>query len=380
MPHVAVVFEFPTLNGGERSMLVALKALKQDSRFRFSAIAPKHGDLADSLAALDISIRPFQVRREDCKQPAAALHEQLEHIIRDAKPDLLHGNSLSMSRLIGQLTISRDSDLQRTGHLRDIMKLKARVIADLNANDGLIAVSEATRRFHVSQGLNAEHCHVIQNGVDTIVFAPRDSIATRKQLLPQIPATAKILLNVGQICLRKDQLLLARCVCCMLQERDDLHLVIVGKRHSEKAESIAFEEAITEEFRQAGKRQHLHLMGCRGDVNRLMNAADLLVHTARQEPLGRTLLEAAASGLPIIATKVGGTPEILRHGVDAWLVPANAEAELIKAVTSLVDNDDQRQRLVASARGRIQTEFNVQRSAQRLAEFWLLHTESAVEN
>ena len=177
-------------------------------------------------------------------------------------------------------------------------------------------------------------------------------------------------MSVGQICLRKDQLTLAKSVCELLQRRNDVYLAIAGERHSTKAESVAFEAAIRQEFEIAGKRSHLRLLGRRSDVDVLMNAADLLVHAAKQEPFGRTLLEAAASGLPIVATNVGGTAEMLVHGRDAVLVPANDTVALTIAVADLLDDPERQNRLATAARSRVSQQFSLSTAAGHLADCW----------
>ena len=370
MPHVAVLFEFPTLNGGERSMLAVLQALTLDHSFRFSAIAPQEGDLAHALSRLSIPVYPLAMREHGRKLPESILHEQLLRIVRRISPDILHSNSLSMSRTAGQIKFIGPSGFRRTGHLRDIIRLNAKVVSDLNANDALIAVSEATRIFHVSQGLDSERCTVIHNGVDSNTFRPRDKRSIRLQLFPEVPASAKLLLNVGQICLRKGQHHLAKTVSTLLKTRDDVHLLIAGERHSTKSESIACEAAIHEEFAATGHSSQLHMAGYRDDVHLIMNAADVLVHTARQEPFGRTLLEAASSGLPIIATNVGGTSEMLRHNQDAMLVQPDDQTALTSTLVELLNDESRRQKLAKSARERIRQEFTAQRMATRMSEFW----------
>ena len=101
-----------------------------------------------------------------------------------------------------------------------------------------------------------------------------------------------------------------------------------------------------------------------------MNAADLLVHTSRQEPFGRTLLEAAASGLPVIATDVGGTSEMLRDNEDVVLVSADEPSELDCAITDALDSPSDCLRRSDSARQRVETEFSLQKAAEKMATFW----------
>jgi glycosyltransferase involved in cell wall biosynthesis len=93
----------------------------------------------------------------------------------------------------------------------------------------------------------------------------------------------------------------------------------------------------------------------------------LLLHTARQEPLGRVLLEAAASGLPVVATDVGGTPEIFpadAHG--AMLVRPGDVPAVVEAVAHLLSDEQLRQAVGRAARARAEAVFDVQAAAGRV--------------
>lgn len=367
--HIGILFEFPTLNGGEHSMLAVLQTL-QKSHFRFTAIAPDDGPLPNRLQSLGIPVIPFRVRSESgVKRDQTDLDRDLNAILQAQQPDLLHSNSLSMSRLIGGFKSRSGIVLKTTGHLRDIIKLSRSAIRDLNRNDGLVAVSKATQDFHVAQGLTKNVCRVIHNGIDRQAFET-STTDDRPELFRNVDPKAKIVLNVGQICLRKNQLHLAESVCEMLRHRDDVHLALVGERHSTKQESIDYEQAIHACFEAEGRIDHLHTFGFRDDVARFMNACDVLVHTSRQEPFGRTLLEAAISELPIIATDVGGTSEMLRPGSEAILILPDEHRSLISAIEDVFSNPRDAEDRAANARRRVTTEFSIQNAATALADFW----------
>ncbi len=352
-------------------MLSVLDMLQEEGAFQFTALAPGVGLLADELTKRQIPVRDFSIRNEAGEKCSFdVIERRLSDLLNELRPDILHANSLSMSRLTGQLESDTLPPLKRTGHLRDIIRLKKKVVSDLNRNDGLIAVSKATSDFHVAQGLDPLRCRVVHNGVDTERFQPCDSAILRAKLFPSVPATHTILLNVGQICLRKGQLDLAKAVVGLLQDHSDVHLAFVGQRHSTKQESVDYEAAIQQQFTQAGCGTHLHMLGYRDDIPDLMNAADLLVHAARQEPFGRTLLEAASSGLPIIATNVGGTTELLRPGTDATLVSSGDVASLTAAIDKALSTPELCCSLAASARQRIEANFTIKNAADQLAEFW----------
>lgn len=369
MTRVALIFEFPTLNGGERSMLAVVDRLRAASAdWDFTAIAPDAGRLSGALAARGIPNRTLAMRDENGKRfPRETVLCALRDLLDDVRPDLLHANSLSMGRLTGAL--GDHFPIPRLAHLRDIMRLSNSTVRDLNRNDRTICVSAATRKFHVAQGLEERKSHVLYNGVDCDAFQPQDGAAEIRGALG-IPLESQIALTVGQIGLRKGHDILAAAAVSLREKLPNLHFIVVGERHSVKEESIEFERNIVSRFRDAGMSNRLHLLGFRDDVAAIMKTADLLVHPAHQEPLGRVLLEAAASGLPIIATDVGGTAEILESGVSAELLPPGDPARLAESIHRLLHSPETLRSYAAKARQVIESRFTIAIAADNLAAIW----------
>lgn len=362
--HVALLFEFGTLNGGEHSILTTLDRLPGD--VQATAIAPASGRLAATLDNRGIHRVEFDIRDANgSRRPRTELLDDIARIVDQLAPDVLHANSLSMARWTGTLG-DRVAHVRRTGHLRDIVKLSAAVIRDLNGNDRLVAVSQATAAFHIERGLDGDKVDVIHNGVDLSRFRPRLRSGTLRVELG-LPDDALIALAIGQIGLRKGQDVLAEAAVLLDDPR--LHFVLVGERFSEKAESVAFERAIGERFTAAGMADRLHRLGYRDDVAELMNEADLLVHPAKQEPLGRVLLEAAASWLPIIATDVGGTREIVDEDA-AWLVPAGSAEALAEAIATALADGFERTNRALTALQVVESRCAADDAAESLVRFW----------
>jgi glycosyltransferase involved in cell wall biosynthesis len=92
----------------------------------------------------------------------------------------------------------------------------------------------------------------------------------------------------------------------------------------------------------------VRFLGLREDIPKLLNELTLLVHPARQEPLGRVLLEAAAAGVAVVATAVGGTPEIFSDGGSAVLVRPDDESALAAAMDRLLSDPAARRQLGTS--------------------------------
>jgi glycosyltransferase involved in cell wall biosynthesis len=230
----------------------------------------------------------------------------------------------------------------------------------------LAAVSLATRAFHVRQGVDAAKCVVVNNGVDLEIYRPRPACGYLHREL-RLPADARLVATIGQIGLRKG-VDIALAAAKLLP---DVHWLIVGERISDKGESRELEAQLHATAEQPPLAGRVHFLGSRDDVPQLLPECTLLVHAARQEPLGRVLLEAAACGLAVVATDVGGTREIFPTDADgALLVPANDPAALATAALALLSDDPRRRALADAGRRRAEAAFDANLAARRLIDLY----------
>jgi glycosyltransferase involved in cell wall biosynthesis len=307
MLDVLLLCEYPSLNGGENSMLATRPRLGQEG-LRFAVACPAAGPLADALRGRGVEVVAFQPRdASGRRRPLGELREQLAGLLRRRSPRLLHANSLAMARLSGPVACRLG--LPSIGHLRDIIRLSARAIGDVACHARLVAVSRATRAWYLRQGLAAEKTFVLHNGVDLERFHPRPPTGYLHRELG-LPPGARLAGTIGQIGLRKGQDVLRQAAATLADQAPELHYLIVGRRFSEKDESRRFEQEVRSAAWIGPLAGRWHSLGWRRDVPELLSELTLLVHPARQEPLGRVLLEAAACGVPVVATDVGGTREI----------------------------------------------------------------------
>jgi glycosyltransferase involved in cell wall biosynthesis len=366
MPRLLVLCEFPTLLGGERSMLATLPFVRA-AEFEVFVAAPAIGLLAEELAASGVPHLHWITHDPDgARQPLAALRGAVRQIVRDVQPHLLHANSLSAGRIAGPVTAERG--VPGIGHLRDILKLSTQAISDLNANRKLIAVSQATHDFHVAQGLDAAKCTVINNGIDLTEFTPTTPTGYVHREL-QLPTDAQLCAVVGQLGLRKGTDVALAAASMLAHRLPNLHWLIIGERTSAKDESRQFEQSLRRVAASPPLAGRVHFLGTRTDMHRLLPECTLLVHAARQEPLGRVLIEAAACGLAVVATCVGGTREIFPpHANAAALVPPESADVLARAVGNLMFDSLRRLQLGRAARRRAENAFDVRTAAARLIE------------
>jgi glycosyltransferase involved in cell wall biosynthesis len=365
MPEILILCEYPTLNGGERSMLATLDGVRAGG-FAPTVIAPPDGPLASELAARSIELIPFECRTADGTRIAQSqLREELAEILRSRRPTLLHANSLAMGRLSGP--VAADCGLPSIAHLRDIVRLSTQAVADLNRHRRLLAVSAATREFHVAHGLDAHKTHVLYNGVDLDLFCPRTPTGYLHREL-SLPLDAQLIGNIGQIGLRKGQDVLLEAARVVVDRWSTAHFLIVGERNSEKDESRDYEDRLR--HAASGLSGRVHFLGRRDDIPLLLNELTLLAHSARQEPLGRVLLEAAASGVAVVATDVGGTREILAHKTAARLFPPDDAASLASAILELLGNRQLAERLGGAARRCAEERFDIWTTVSKLLEHY----------
>jgi glycosyltransferase involved in cell wall biosynthesis len=370
MPRLLILCEYSTVLGGERSMLATLPAIAA-AGFEICIAAPSTGGLPVVIHDRGIAHIVWHTHDESGhRRPLAELRADLATAIRHIAPDLIHANSLSTARIAGP--VASQLSMRSIGHLRDIIKLSASTVADLNQHLALIAVSNATRDFHLQQGLQPQKCRFLYNGVDLSEFQPRPSTGYLHRELA-IPNDSRLIAVIGQLGLRKGTDVALASARNTIEQFPETHWLIVGERTSAKAESREFEMRLRQMAAETSLRSHIHFLGNRTDIASLLAECTLLVHAAHQEPLGRVLLEAAAAGTAIVATNVGGTPEIFPSEFEsAILVPPNDPDAITSAVSSLLANEPRRLSYAYAAHRRAESAFDIRDAARRLVRQYQL--------
>ena len=371
--HALLVSEYGALNGGEFSFLAALPKL-QSAGFEFTAALPPDTDFARLLADNNVRIEPFSFHddanfdsddrgskpqaRVRSRKPQSQIRAELEQLISRLNVDLVHANSLAAGRILGPVTANLKA--VGLGYIRDIIKLSKKAIEDVSQLDRIVAVSQATANLHIANGMPAEKILVIHNGVDLQRFRPK-----WLDLKPTPFLDTRVCLCIGQIGMRKGIDLTLKMLAQAFSQIPNAELWIVGERHSQKQEAVEYEQQLHSFVKENFADGAVKWLGRRDDVPDLMRQADVLVHAARQEPLGRVLLEAAASGLPIVTTSVGGTPEILSGLEDFMFDPKNFDAA-IPAVTELLLNEERHREVSTALRKVAEQKFSAERAGEDL--------------
>lgn len=196
----------------------------------------------------------------------------------------------------------------------------------------------------------------IYNGVDIHRFHPR--IGPRGEFGPNgfAPSGTVVVGAVGRMQTVKDQLTLVRAFLHLLKTepsaRECLRLVLVGDGPLRDASRRLLREADAEPL--------AWLPGERNDIPEMMRGFDLFVLPSLAEGISNTILEAMASGLPVIATRVGGNPELVEEGETGRLVPASDPIAMAEAIRSYLADRAQSTRQGQAGRRKVESRFSIE--------------------
>ncbi|MDF1661350.1 MAG: glycosyltransferase family 4 protein [Planctomycetota bacterium] len=361
---IAYLLEYPTVSGGERSLLCLLDHLDR-SRFVPVLFAPKQGPMAQEIRVRGLAHVPYEMNAAGRRRPFDEVQKDLAGLLLASEISLLHGNSLSCAEYTG--LVGEEAGLPAVAHVRDIQKLKASRRGRLVRNKKLIAVSHGTRDHLVGQGLSESLVEVVWNGIPEKFC---DAAEVKSPLWPGWEPGMRVIANIGQICLRKAQDLCLEAMIPLLKADSELHLLFVGERFSKKAESVRFEESLHERTEDEALGQQIHFTAYRDDVPAILGETLLLAHSAHQEPLGRVLLEAQISGVPVVGMTVGGNQEVVESGRTGLLVPKGEVEAFRQAVSKLLNDDKMREEMGQRARRRATERFDPERSAAGVMDIY----------
>ncbi len=179
----------------------------------------------------------------------------------------------------------------------------------------VIAVSESLRRLAGELGVS--QARVIPNGVDSSLFHPRDKSAARVRL--GLPQDRTILLSVGAFVEGKGHERVLDVLAQIVTRRPDLLYVAVGNDGGRDSRLAAIRQRVQAQGLE--ERVRLEVARPHEEVPFWTAAADLFCLATRREGWSNAVTEALACGLPVVTTRVGGNPEIVRDGEDGFLVP-----------------------------------------------------------
>jgi glycosyltransferase involved in cell wall biosynthesis len=273
---------------------------------------------------------------------------RLWRLLRRERADLLHLHSRRGADLLGGIA-GRLAGLPVLLTRRvDNREPRALVPLKYALFDHVVAISQGIAAVLRADGVPAARISCVPSAVDTDIYRPqrdRAWLAAETGIAPQQPVIGM----VAQLIPRKGHRYLLAALPALLARHPAAQVLLLGRG--------PLQAQLQADIAAQGLADRVWMMGFRDDLPRLLPCLDLLVHPAEREGLGVSLLQAAACGVPIVASDAGGMPEVVQE--NGHLVPPGDVAALAAAMACVLDQPAQAARMGELGRALVQRRFSV---------------------
>lgn len=341
--NIVMVITGLNLGGAETQLVRLCSALRQRHwQIRIVTMIPS-GAYQAELDRIGIPVSCLHMRR---KVPDPRGIWRLARLLRSYNPDIVH-SFMVHANLVARVTrlfapmpvlISSVRTISEGSRLRELLYRVTDPLCDISTHVCRVGVE----RYVQIKAVPAHKIRYIPNGIDTSVFRPDEEV--RRRLRAELGIGEPFVwLAVGRFEPPKDYPTMLAAFSQVVQNNPRRLLLIAGEGPLRgEIESIAC---------SLGLERYVRFLGVRRDVPQLMNAADAYVMSSSREGLPNVLLEAQATGLPAVATDVGGNREIVIDGETGFMVPPRDPNALAEAMQRLMEMDE-RERLLMGDAGR----------------------------
>jgi glycosyltransferase involved in cell wall biosynthesis len=261
--------------------------------------------------------------------------------------------TVPVARLAGAVIVVasiRDTGDLLTGVQRRLLKLVCRLA------DCVLVNAEAIRENLLEQGYDPGNIVVIRNGITLSKASGKQRSAVLRREL-EIPLSARVVAVFSRLNRMKGVEYFLDAAMVLAGRFPDVHFLVVGDGGSKPE--------LEEHARRLGLERRIVFTGFRSDVPDLLSEAAISVLPSLSEGTSNTLLESMAAGIPVVATRVGGNPEVVEDGVSGLLVPPRDSAALAAATGRLLEDPDLALRLGRAGMRRVSELFSIDGSVHQ---------------
>ncbi len=356
---VMFVHGITEIGGAERELLRILDRLS-DFKYRALVVCPERGPLHDELSHRKIETRsvPFPAWRKlrsYPRRPAAV--RCLRNVIVAERPDLLHVNDIWW--VPQTLRASTESAIPILAHVRQKIEPQKVRRYELEKVDRVLPVARQIQRSLEAGGVRPERLSTLHSGID-IGDVPDDQDGSEIRRRFGIPGSAPLLGTVANLFPRKGYDVMLRALPAILNAVPDIHYLIVG------GGDASYEKSLRSLVGNLGLDHRVHFAGFQESIYPYLAAMDLYVQPAHMEGLPIAVLEAMAMRKPVVATFVGGLPEVVEDGQTGYLVGPGDPGALAQASLKLLSEPGRGKDMGIQGRTRVEKSFTIETMMREL--------------
>jgi len=324
--------------GGMETYVERLVEHLPAERFAITALCPFESPFTERLRARDVEVLVTPMPDD----PPWSSIQMTCAMIKAGAIDVLHAhlpNAHALAGIAGRLT-GKPVLATLHGHRVGVLDLEIH----RNAGTHLSVVCRQSYFHALGLGVSAGQLSCNPNGVDTEAFRPRARPADGIRAALRIPASARVVGFLGRLSPEKGPEVFLRAALLASSRLPDTHFVLVGDG--------PLAPALREMIVRLQLADRVHLAGLRRDVAAVLNDMDVLVSSSHSEAMPLAVMEAMASGLPVVATRVGGVPDMIDQGESGWLVAPSDFDEIATRLVRILATPGELERMGRAARAR----------------------------
>ena len=342
--------------GGMENYVVRLVERLPRERYGISVLAPFESPFTDRLREFGADVFITQVTDEPSWQSiqlaSALIQSRAVDVIQSHLP-----NAHVLAALAGRLT---GRPVLATVHGRAMTTLDIEV--QRLAGTHLAVVCRQSFFQALGVGIDPRLVHFVPNGVDVERFRPQHSRNGALRTRFAIDTDAPLVGFIGRLSAEKGPDLFLRAALSIRAQCPRAHFVLVGEGAMLKQLQVFVS--------RFGIADAVHFAGSQDDMPAVFNELDVVVSSSLSEAMPLAVMEAMASGVPVVACKVGGIPDLIEHGVTGWLAPESDYDELATRVVDLLHDDALRAAVGKAARARAVGRFALEQSVEATARLF----------
>ena len=277
------------------------------------------------------------------------------HMVRDRRVDLMHSHEFAMNTYGSLVSLITGIPQIATVHGKNYYykrwyrRLAYRFVA---RHGRMVAVSEDCRKFLSDNvGVPPKNILTIYNGIPTEGYEQSSSIRANIRSALGVTTNQPVIGTVGNLYTVKGQTFLLQAMSSVVRHWPDCRLIIAGRGE--------LESVLKKEAKELGIERNVLFLGYRADIPELLQAMDIFVLPSLSEGLSLSILEAMAAGKPVVATEVGGNPEVIADSKTGYLVPPGNPGALAEKLMALLQNPTLAREIGKCARARAIQHFGL---------------------